>query len=310
MPLLTKIMDLRQHRHDLRIMKPDFIIGGAPKCATTALFDYLAQHPQVFASNPKEPHYFASAALGRPVMQGDYSRGDYQKLFAGCGPGQLAGEGSTHYLHHAAAVAPLMAEHIPDVKLIFCLREPVARAYSHFLFRYSVAGPYTLGGMGQWCNFTDFAQDPEMFRMGDYAAQLSIFYQYFDPSQIHLIFFDDMARDMTGCLQGICRFLGIDPEHAFDLSERSNETVYPRLPNLMPLADRLAVRVYPLLTVPQRRRLLGMRRALLFGRGAPKPRMTQKEGNFVQSLYRDSVEQLEVLTNRDLASWRSARQKP
>ena len=305
--MLSEIIDFVQHRRDVRIMKPDFIIGGAPKCATTALFDYLAQHPQVFASNPKEPHYFASAALGRPVMQGDYSLDDYQKLFAGCGPGQLAGEGSTHYLHHAAAVAPLMAAQVPNVKLIFCLREPVARAYSHFLFRYSVAGPYTLGGMGQLRNFTDFAQDAEMFRMGDYAAQLEIFYRHFDPSQIHIVFFDDMARDLIGCLQGICRFLGIDPAYAFDLTTRSNETVYPRVPDVMPVVDRFAARAYPLLTVPLRRRLLGFRKSLLFGHGAPKPRMTQKEGNFVRSLYRDSVKQLEVLTNRDLASWRTAR---
>ncbi|MEQ5786473.1 sulfotransferase domain-containing protein [Erythrobacter sp. NFXS35] len=295
---------------DVRRMKPDFIIGGAPKCATTALFDYLAQHPQVFASNPKEPHYFASAALGHPVMQGDYSLEEYQNLFAGRAPGELAGEGSTHYLHHAAAVAPLMAAQVPNVKLIFCLREPVARAYSHFLFRYSVAGPYTLGGMGQVRNFTDFVQDTEVFRMGDYAAQLEIFYRHFDPSQIHIVFFDDMARDLKGCLQGTCRFLGIDPEHAFDLTKRSNETVYPRMPDVMPVVDRFATRAYRRLTVPQRRKLLGLRRSLMFGRGAPKPRMTQAEGNFVQSLYRDSVKQLEALTNRDLASWRRARQKP
>lgn len=287
-------------------MKPDFIIGGAPKCATTALFDYLAQHPQVFASNPKEPHHFASAALGRPVMQGNYSPAEYQHLFAGCAPGQLAGEGSTHYLHHAAAVAPLMAAQIPHAKLIFCLREPASRAYSHFLFRYSVAGPYTLGGMGQLRGFRDFVEDAEMFEMGNYEANLQIFCQHFAPSQIHLIFFEDVVTDLKGCLAGICRFLKIDPEYGFVLTQRSNETVYPRSPNLMPIVDQLATRAYSLGSVPLRRGMLRFRKSLFFGRGAPKPRMTQKERNFVQSLYRDSVERLEDFTNRDLASWRMA----
>jgi hypothetical protein len=153
-------VDLTIAIQDVWRMKPDFVIGGAPKCATTALFDYLAQHPQVFATTPKEPHFFASAALGRPVMQGNYSACEYQRLYSGCSPSQVAGEGSTHYLHHAAAVAPLLAAQVPHAKLIFCLREPVSRAYSHFLFRYSVAGPYDTGGMGQWRNFVAFAQDP------------------------------------------------------------------------------------------------------------------------------------------------------
>lgn len=286
-------------------MKPDFIIGGAPKCATTALFDYLAQHPQVFASDPKEPHYFASAALGRPVMQGDYSRAAYERLFAARAPNQLAGEGSTHYLHHAAAVAPLMAAEVPQAKLIFCLREPVSRAFSHFLFRYSVAGPYTLGGMGQWREFRAFAQDAEMFAMGNYAANLAVFQRHFAPSQIHLIFFDDIAADLGGCLAGICRFLDIDPGFAFDLSRRSNETVYPRYPDAMPAMDALAARTYRMLPVPARRMLMRARKSALFSPDGPKPRMTKDDRAFVGSLYRHSVQRLEDLTGRDLAAWRS-----
>lgn len=287
-------------------MSPDFIIGGAPKCATTALFDYLAQHPQVFTTTPKEPHYFASAALGRPVMQGDYTREAYAALFAGREPGQVAGEGSTHYLHHAAAVAPLMANHVPQARLIFCLREPASRAYSHFLFRYSVAGPYTPGGMGQLRRFADFARDAEIFEMGNYAANLAIFLRHFPPAQIHLVFFEDVVSDLAGCLAGICRFLGIDSGYRFDLSARSNETAYPRWPSLMPVVDGLAARAYPHLAVPGRRKLLQLRRSLFFGSDAPKPRMSAAERMFVRSLYRGSVEQLEDLAGRDLAAWRMA----
>jgi hypothetical protein len=288
-------------------MKPDFVIGGAPKCATTALFDYLAQHPQVFATTPKEPHFFASAALGRPVMQGNYSACEYQRLYSGCSPSQVAGEGSTHYLHHAAAVAPLLAAQVPYAKLIFCLREPVSRAYSHFLFRYSVAGPYDTGGMGQWRNFVAFAQDPEMFEAGNYAANLSIFLRYFPERQIHLVFFEDIVSDLKECLAGICRFIGVDDGFEFDLSQRSNETVYPRTQALMPLGDGLANAIYLHLPVPTRRSLMRFRKRLLFSPRAAKPQMSEKDRDFVRSLYRQSVRQLENLTNRDLASWQDHR---
>ena len=73
---------------------PDFIIGGAPKCATTAIFDYLGQHPDVFATDPKGPHFFASSPMGRPVAQGNYSLEGYKALFEGKGESQFSGEGS------------------------------------------------------------------------------------------------------------------------------------------------------------------------------------------------------------------------
>ena len=285
-------------------MKPDFIIGGAPKCATTAVFDYLGQHPQVFASEPKEPHYFASAALGRPVMQSVGSLAEYQALFAGCAKGQLAGEGSTHYLHHAAAVAPLMARRIPDAKLVFCLREPVARAYSHFLFRFTVAGPFTLGGMGQMRNFRAFLENREMFEMGNYAANLRIYRDHFPASQIHLVFFEDILEDPAGCLRDLCRFLDIDEDFAFDLSQRSNETVYPRLPAAMPIVDRLLVPAYERLAIPHRRRLLAVRMKLLFSQDGHKLPIPPEEKAFAKALYADGVRDLEALSRRDLSAWR------
>jgi hypothetical protein len=285
-------------------MKPDFIIGGAPKCATTALFDYLAQHPQVFASAPKEPHYFASEALGRPFMQRRYSMSEYRALFAGCAPGQVAGEGSTHYLQHAAVVAPLIAAHAPEAKLIFCLREPVERAYSHFLFRYSEAGPYDLGGMGQRLGFAAFARDPEMFEAGNYAANLAIFLRWFPASQIHLVFFDDIRTDLAGCLGGICRFLRVDESFAFDLSRRSNTTAYPRGEALVMAGDRLAGALYPRLPLGQRRRLMRLRKRLLFSPRAAKPPLDPADRAVVAGLYRDSVRQLEDLAQRDLTAWR------
>ncbi len=286
-------------------MKPDFVIGGAPKCATTALFDYLAQHPQIFATVPKEPHYFASAALGRPFMRHDFSAEAYQALYSGCLPGQMAGEGSTHYLHHAPAVAPLMAAQAPQARLIFCLREPVARAYSHFLFRYSVAGPHDLGGMGQRRDFVAFAQDPEMFAAGNYADNLHVFLKHFPRSQIHLVFFEDVVSDLAGCLAGICRFLGVDESFAFDLSRRSNTTAYPRSPRLTGLGDRLAGAIYPRLSEPGRRRLMRLRKRVLFSPRAAKPRMSPEERYCVRSLYRQSVLRLEDLAGRDLAAWRA-----
>ena len=58
---------------------PTFMIVGAPKCGTTALYEYLQAHPQVFVSDPKEPHFYAED-LG--AHRSVFTRAEYHKLFA------------------------------------------------------------------------------------------------------------------------------------------------------------------------------------------------------------------------------------
>lgn len=284
---------------------PDFVIGGAPKCGTTALFSYLDQHPDVFTTTPKEPHYFASAPLGRRVMQGDYSRSEYEALFAGRRPNQVAGEGSTHYLHHAVAVAPALAEAVPDVRLVFSLRDPVERAYSHYCFRYSAAGPYTAGGVGSGETFADFARDPEIARIGDYASNLATFYEHFDREQVLVLLMSDLRRDLPETMRQICEHIGVSPAFDFDLSSRENETGYPRFPALMPLADRVVASVYGRLDRKRRMALLRTRRRWLFSSEGSKPPMDPQDRADVAELYRSSTDRLAHMIGRDLSYWAS-----
>jgi hypothetical protein len=283
---------------------PDFIIGGAPKCGTTALFSYLGQHPGVFVSDPKEPHYFASAALQRPVMKGHCATEEYRALFAGRKPGQLAGEGSTHYLHHAEAVAPLMAAEIPDVRLVFCLRDPIGRAYSHYLFRYSCAGPYTLGGVGSNVSFEEFARAPEMLAMGDYASNLAVFDHYFGRDRIMVVLLDDLREGLNSVLAGICRHIGVDDQFTFDLSYRSNETEYVRWPWAMPLVDPLAAMAYRRAPSSQREALIERRRRWFFAGEGQKPRMPTGARAALLPHYEASIAATEERLGRDLSAWR------
>lgn len=280
---------------------PDFVIGGAPKCGTTALFRYLDQHPDVFTTDPKEPHYFASAPLGRRVMKGHYSREEYEALFDGRRPSQVSGEGSTHYLHHAEVVAPTLAESVPDARLIFCLRDPVQRAYSHYWFRYSEAGPRTLGGAGSRASFAEFARDPEVGRMGDYAANLAVFYNHFGREQVLVILLEDFRRDMPHTMRTVCEHIGVDSSFEFDLSSKENATSYPRLTALMPAADWLLLRIAA--RTGRHRRVFDARRRWLFSPRAPKPRVSAHDWAEVSARYRGDVERLADMIGRDLSHW-------
>lgn len=284
-------------------MDPDFVIGGAPKCATTALFDYLAQHPQIYASDPKEPQYFASAPLNRKAMKGDCAKNDYLALFDEKSIGQKSGEASTHYLHHAETVAPFLAAHNANVRLIFCLRDPADRAWSHFLFRYSSAGPFTAGGVGQDMAFEEFLTEPQIFAMGAYAHNLAVFRKHFDAEQILLIFFEDIVKDIRVCLSRMCEHIGVDPGFEFDLAERSNETSYPKFPAIMPLADNLFVPLYRITPVSKRTRLLEARQNFLFSTSGHKTRMSETDRSMAIELYRPSIERLSAETGADLSAW-------
>lgn len=282
---------------------PDFIIGGAPKCGTTALFNYLDQHPGVYTTTPKEPHYFASAPLGRPVVKWQYSLEEYESLFAGREPGQVAGEGSTHYLVHAEAVVPVLGKVVPDVRLVFSLRNPVERGYSHYLFRYSAAGPRSLGGVGSGLSFEEFAKHPRIWPFGDYATGLAAFMERFGRDQVLVILMEDLRRDLPRTMRRICEHIGVDPSFEFDLESRANETGYPVFPTLMPLADRAVALACPRLSKGRRISLLRARRRWLFSPTASKPPLDPRDRAAVAGLYRSSIERLEVLLARDLSHW-------
>ncbi|MDH3665210.1 MAG: sulfotransferase domain-containing protein, partial [Alphaproteobacteria bacterium] len=102
--------------------RPDFIIIGATKSATTWLQRCLQQHPQIFMPM-SELHYFSRC----------YDRGDawYQAQFAGAAPGQLIGEKSNSYFDEPPAETRLKG-YAPSARLIAQLRNPIDRAYSDY----------------------------------------------------------------------------------------------------------------------------------------------------------------------------------
>ena len=99
--------------------KPDFFIVGAPKCGTTALYEYLRPHPNVFMSTVKEPHFFAKDLGSYPHIKTDE---EYAALFAGANEQHLrVGEASVYYLRSAVAI-PNIREFNPDARLIAMFR--------------------------------------------------------------------------------------------------------------------------------------------------------------------------------------------
>src|ERR1700722_15376404 len=117
----------RQAPSDQR--RPDFFIVGHPKCGTTALYEMLRVHPQIFMPELKEPWYLASDMQARfpPPRSASppETLADYLALFAGADSSQLAGEASSAYLLSHTAAAEIAALR-PDARIIAILREPAS----------------------------------------------------------------------------------------------------------------------------------------------------------------------------------------
>jgi hypothetical protein len=119
---------------------PDFLMIGAQKSGTSAIYAYLSQHPQVFTSENKEPGFFAFEGLQRSFAGPDDARAGrdivrdlerYRRLFREVGDKARAGEASSIYLY-APQAAERIHHYIPNAKLIAVLRDPVDRAYSAY----------------------------------------------------------------------------------------------------------------------------------------------------------------------------------
>lgn len=105
--------------------QPDFLIIGAQKCGTTSLFFYLSQHPDLNLPAKKELQFFTFEYLkGWSWYENQFpAQYNFEK--------KLTGEATPYYLFHPL-VPKRVAHHLPKVKLIIMLRNPVDRAYSHY----------------------------------------------------------------------------------------------------------------------------------------------------------------------------------
>lgn len=214
---------------------PNFLIIGVQKSGTTSLHNYLNQHPQVYMSPVKEPHFF----LGEKLQKWQYYPGQrlriwhnrvttieaYRNLFKGVTNQKAIGESSVWYLYTGAAIQ--IKKQIPRVKLIAVLRNPVDRCFSDF------KQGLTLG----YETMTDFSRalgrDQDHLRnntgmtfhyvpQGFYAKQIKNYLDIFDRTQIKFYLYEDMRLNTEAMLRDIFRFLEVDDAFRPNLDNKEN----------------------------------------------------------------------------------------
>jgi hypothetical protein len=298
---------------------PNFLIIGAPKSGTTALYQWLIRHPDIHLSTPKEPFFFEE----------EYERGPkyyWQKYFADGWRGQsLVGEARTAHLYLPWITSRIHAT-LPDARLVAILRNPVERAFSHWWMmrcqgrerlnfdaalranRCSIEESRSLEGPDAERRWLAHVAPRDEYRRpqpatvrpyleaGYYARHLERYLQYFPSAQLCILLHDDLLRSPQDTLRRLFGFLGLDPEGVSSAPPPENVALTRFSRPLFLLSRRLCAERY----LP--RKLLAVARTTLSRIGS-RPAMSDNARAWLHDHYKPHNRRLEQLLGRDLAAW-------
>ena len=310
---------------------PDFFIVGHAKSGTTALYEMLRRHPEIFMPLAKEPWYFSRnnpqpqspdnksiEFTGNKPMSFD----EYAALFTDAGADQRVGEASTSYLWSPVA-AQAIAEVQPAARIIAILREPTSFLRSLHLQLLSNASEEEKD-LAKAIALEDSRREGRMIpkyafwprsliysERVRYVEQLRRYREVFPQEQILVLIYDDFRNDNRGTVTRVLRFLEVDDEYPIEPLEANTTTRRVRsvhLNNLSrvvrqgrgPVSGTVKRTLERLMSKETRRRVIyPVRRRLLYGDPLPADERLMAD---LRKRYRDEVVALSEYLDRDLVN--------
>lgn len=295
---------------------PTFFVPGAAKSGTSALHDYLKQHPDIYMSPLKEPHFFSH---DENFAQGIHS---YARLFEKGASYHARGESSTGYMIFPKTIERIQ-QYIPDPKFIFVLRNPIDRAYSHYWWLRG-RGFETRGFREAFLADLNDTPDPVAgknrghaiyryyYQTGCYAKWLSRFIHEFGRDRVFVVINERLQKQPLTVVNECSAFLQVA-----SLSQithiRSNEALLLRVPMLYrAIADWKADffreqaaqsgSVFLRMLLWSRGKMLGGLMRVLRTRHR-YPELDSADRAWLRPYYEESVAQLRALVGQPLVEW-------
>lgn len=287
---------------------PNFFIVGAPRCGTTAMFNYLKAHPDIAMATYKEPHYFGSDLVG---LRFELFRGrleQYLSLFSHAKHEKMVGEASVYYLFSHKAAAEIHAFD-PSAKIIIMLRSPI-EVLESFYEQVRFTGDMSFPSFeAMWYEVAAYRNHPTVesrkrFLSGEgvrFSEQVARYLSIFDHAQVHIIIYDDFKRVTSQSYRDTLAFLGVDTgfQPEFKVINARQKARFPLLRRI--LSSKRLIQVgtrIPALALPIYRLL-----KVLNSTPTHWPMIPADLLDLLKAELRPDVEALSALVNRDLTHW-------
>lgn len=295
---------------------PNFLIVGAAKAGTTSLYYYLKEHPEIFLPERKELRFFSDMPgnfkgpgdenVNRTIIK---SIKEYKKFYENVRNEKAIGDISPEYLYYFNKSIKNIKNILGDPKIIIILRNPIDRAFSHYL--------YFVRDGREIFSFEEALKSEEMRKklnwewswfykdVGFYYKQVKAYMENFSNIKVYL--YDDLKKDTLGLVQDIYRFLEVDdffvPKSVttkFNVSGIPKNKIFHSFltkPNILKGAIKPFIKV--LISKDTRRKLQNW----LLQKNLEKPQMKPETREYLKKIYRKDILRLQDLIKRDLSHW-------
>ena len=207
---------------------PNFLLVGAARSGTTSLYNYLRQHPDIFLSNPKEPHFLVADRVREAITDVVTDFDDYRHLFDGGTGKRIRGEASVLYLYYYEdAIARIRACLGRDVRIAMVLRNPVDRAFSAYQYMARYQDREDADSFGEALDRETRRRqegrvNPLMYyrALSAYGDAVEAYLDAFD--HVHVMLHDDLLAAPGEVLGALMEFLGLERGFQFDTGARHN----------------------------------------------------------------------------------------
>jgi hypothetical protein len=300
------------------VKSPNFFILGAPKAGTTALGQYLSEHPDVFFSYPKEPNYFNTDFSSKYRLH--HNLASYlNTCFYESADFPMRGEGTVWYLYSTEAVANILKQQ-PDARFIVMLRNPVEMAYALHATLYrsrineDVSDFETAWKLQdkrkQGLQLPKDIREPKVVQYRDVCmigAQVERLLRQVDKENVLFIFFDDFKADPQSIYEKACNFLSLknDGRTDFPVVNQNQDIRFGGLSKMINKMGRSSkiIEMKRKLGIPKGKSLLGLLDKMNRKKVERKP-LDSKFKNDLTESFLDDIILLESLLNRNLSHWK------
>jgi hypothetical protein len=298
--------------------KPNFFIVGAPKCATTALFEYIKTHPNVFMSRPyKEPCFFCPEFPTRRLVD---SLDEYIQLFDDANEThRIVGEASVWYLYSKVAIKNVY-EFNPDSKLIVMLRNPVEQVYSMHMQCYILDYETETDFIKAWRlqedrkngkNLPTICKEEKLLQYKDiasYSSQIERLLSIFPRDQVKFILFDDFKSNTRQVYCEVLDFLELeeDDRQEFQVENAGQRYKFQWLGDFLLEQPRWLVSLKSWVKRTFKISHLTMISSFINKFNVEVGKREQLSAEFVDELkeeFREDVSRVSALIDKDLSHW-------